>query len=110
MEYAIPTGARRLVTPAVALYSPEFLGLPPPQKPDQAASLLIARRRFPLALVKICGRNMVRVEDIDSYISSLRDSTPAAPEPAPAPKRGRPSKAELAAREAVLQGGEVDHE
>jgi len=87
---------RRLVTPAEALYSPEFLALPPPANPVQAAGLRIARHRFPLPLVKVDGRNMVRVEDIHRFIDALSPCAPA-PDPRPRRRRGRPSNTERAA-------------
>lgn len=86
---AIPGGGAPLVVlPHVALYDPQYLGLPPPKNPVLAARSLIARGRFPLPLVKVMGRNMVRVQDIFGYIHGLMQvdvphSTP------PAPKRGR---------------------
>jgi hypothetical protein len=85
------TQSRRLVTPAEALYAPEFLALPPPANPARAAGLRIARHRFPLPLVKVDGRNMVRVEDIHRFIDALCPSDPA-PEPPPRRRRGRPRK------------------
>ena len=93
--------SRRLVTPAEALYSPEFLALPPPANPIQAVGLRIARRRFPLPLVKVDGRNMVRVEDIHRFIDALSPTlSPGDPIPTlqPGRRRGRPSNAERAAR------------
>ncbi|MBB6243714.1 hypothetical protein [Rhodanobacter sp. MP1X3] len=85
--------SRRLVTPAEALYAPEFLALPSPANPARAAGLRIARRRFPLPLVKVDGRNMVRIEDIHRFIDGLR---PVEQMPDPAPRRrGRPRKARV---------------
>jgi len=108
MQQSISTPAaalerRRLVTPATALYSPEFLGLPLPSKPDQAAGLRIARRRFPLPTVLVDGRRMVLVADIDVYINGLSTVPPASspPELTTRRRRGRPSKAEVAARHAA---------
>lgn len=90
--------SRRLVTPAEALYSPEFLALPSPTNPVQAASLRIARRRFPLPLVKVDGRNMVRVEDIHRFIDALSPTQSASdpiPTLRPGRRRGRPRKMEV---------------
>lgn len=100
---------RRLVTPAQALYSPEFLGLPPPAKPDQAAGLQIARHRFPLPTVLVMGRRMVLVADIHAFIDGLRPPAATGPRDPSLPKRGRPSNAELAARAASLVEG-VSHD
>jgi len=96
---------RRLVTPAQALYAPEFLGLRPPAKPDQAAALQIARHRFPIPTVLVMGRRMVLVADIHDFIDGLRP--PTAPEPRnPAlRKRGRPRKADLAIRAGAAAQG-----
>jgi len=95
--------ARRLVTPAQALYCPEFLGMPRPAKPDQAAGLQIARHRFPLPTVLVMGRRMVRVCDIHAFIDGLRPQVEPISQLPPRPKRGRPSNAELAARAAAVQ-------
>lgn len=86
--------SRRLVTPAEALYAPEFLALPPPANPARAAGLRIARRRFPLPLVKVDGRNMVRIEDIHRFIDGLCPVEPT-PDPVPRRRRGRPRKMEV---------------
>lgn len=91
---------RRLVTPAQALYSPEYLALPQPAKPDQAAGLLIARHRFPLPTVLVLGRRMVLVSDIHAFVDALRPLPPAVHE-APRRRRGRPTNAEVAARRAA---------
>lgn len=97
MESSFPASApqRRLVTPATALYSPEFLGLPAPLKPNQAARLLLARGRYPLPTVLVMGRRMVRVDEIHHYIDSLQPSNEPQPQ-APRRRRGRPSNAEIA--------------
>lgn len=100
---------RRLVTPAQALYSPEFLALPLPAKPDQAAGLLIARHRFPLPTVLVMGRRMVLVSDIHAFVDGLRPAPPTILE-APRRRRGRPTNAEVAARRAAAQGREVGHD
>lgn len=105
MESSFPASApqRRLVTPATALYSPEFLGLPAPLKPNQAASLLLARGRYPLPTVLVMGRRMVRVDEIHHYIDSLQPSNEPQPQ-APRRRRGRPRM------EMAEAGGEVGHE
>lgn len=104
-----PAPVRRLVTPAEALHAPEFLGLPAPGNPEKAAALRIARHRFPLPLVKVDGRNMVLVDDIHHFIDSLRSAQPT-PDQMPRRRRGRPSKAEVAARQAATHAGEVGHD
>lgn len=107
----------RLVTPATALYGPEFLGLPAPQKPDQAARLLIARGRYPLPTVLVLGRRMVVVDQIHQYIDGLKPQPLPQPSNEPPPqaprrRRGRPSNAEVAARRAAAAGQdrEVGHD
>lgn len=60
---APPPGAL-FVLPEQALYRPEFLALPVPQNPTAAVRLLIARNRYPLPLIKLCNRNMVRTSSI----------------------------------------------
>jgi hypothetical protein len=96
-----------LATPAECLYSPRFLNQPAPSNPAQAASLRIARGRFPVPTVLVGGRRMVRVEDIHKYIASLA----SVPEPvrqetiaANVPERrgrGRPSNSEIEVRRAA---------
>lgn len=111
-DTSAPLKNRLFVTPAEALYSTEFLGLPPPVNPKQAAALAMCRGRFPLPTLLIMGRRMVRVADILSFAqgfdptppqSKTEDDTP------PPRKRGRPSNAELAARASAL-AGEVAHD
>lgn len=60
---APPPGAL-FVLPEQALYRPEFLALPVPKNPAAAVRLLIARNRYPLPLIKLCNRNMVRTSSI----------------------------------------------
>jgi len=114
MNPTFNTRGRLFVTPAEALYCPEFLGLPPPQNPQSSAAQLLTRRRFPLPTMLVCGRRMVKVADILSFaMSSGVAGAPALPASAagsePRRGRGRPSKAELATR-AAARGREVGHE
>lgn len=105
-----PLTSRLFVTPSEALYSPEFLGLPMPMNPAQAASIAMCRGRFPLPTLLIMGRRMVRVSDILKFAEGgAGAAVPPLPDASPGKKRGRPSKAELAAR-AVAQAGKVDHD
>ena len=98
-----------LATPAECLYSPRFLNQPAPLNPVQAASLRIARGRFPVPTVLVGGRRMVRVEDIHRYIASLEPVPGPVPQQATAanvPERrgpGRPSNIEIEARRAAAK-------
>jgi hypothetical protein len=99
------SGAPLVVLPHVALYDPRYLGLPRPKNPVLAARLLIARARFPLPLIKIMGRNMVRVADIQALIQGLAPDQPPPATP-PARKRGRRrSVAPASGHPAMLEGG-----
>lgn len=105
-----PAGAL-FVTLAQALYRPEFLALPLPLHPVAAARLRLARGTYPLTTTRVGGRRMVRVADIRDFASGR---VVAEPPPPPAARRGpgRPTKAELAAREAAQKkkDGEVGHD
>jgi len=104
-----PLTSRLFVTPSEALYSPEFLGLPTPMNPAQAASIAMCRGRFPLPTLLIMGRRMVRVSDILKFAEGAAGApVPTSPNASPGRKRGRPSKAELAAR--VTARGEAGHD
>ena len=63
-----------LVTPSEALYSPQWLALPAPLHPEQAARLRIARGTYPLPTVLVGRRRMVRTADIQNYVARLATS------------------------------------
>lgn len=113
-----PPASRLFVTPAECLYSPEYLGIPLPLNPKQAASLVLCRGRFPLPTVLIMGRRMVRIADILAFAQGIVTTPPPGPPPRPEPdlngplkrKRGRPSNAEVAARRADELGDGVGHD
>ena len=94
---------RLFVTPAEALYRPELLGLRPPLNPDNAATQLMTRGRFPLPTLLVCGRRMVRVVDIVAFAQG--ELAPPCDVAGNVPRRrGRPSNATLAARTAAAKG------
>ena len=104
-----PIENRLLATLAQALYASDALGLRPvPLHPHQAASLAFHRGTFPLPTVKVMGRRMVRVADILAFAQGEMQQPVAANEVTRArsgKRRGRPSKADLAARAAALGVG-----
>lgn len=100
---SIPTNSAPLVVlPAAALYDQQYLGLPAPKNPILAARMLIARGRFPLPLVKIMGRNMVRVVDIHALVDGLAPAQPAPVAPV-ARKRGRRRNVPISRPPAMLE-------
>lgn len=108
MDPTFNARGRLFVTPAQALFCPEFLGLPQPQNPESAAAQLLSRGRFPLPTLLVCARRMVRVADILEFARASGAVVTRQDDAAPRRKRGRPSRAELAARAAAI--GEVGHE
>lgn len=117
MNSTLDLRGRLFVTPAEALYCPEFLGLPVPQNPDEAARALLKRGRFPLPTVKIARRRMVRVATILAFgqaaqpaAAGVQDMLEAGLPVPPRRKPGRPTNLERAARAAHLAAGEVGHD
>lgn len=103
VQAAIPTSCAPLVVlPHAALYDPQYLGLPAPKSPILSARMLIARGRFPLPVVKIMGRNMVRVVDIHALINDLAPAQPAPVAPV-ARKRGRRRNVPITSHPAMLE-------